>query len=108
MKPRFIAFSLALILVTFLAGYYLEKYCYRLPTNDEMSEYHSGHFSTKLIKLESRQLKRKDGSDCILFKGLHQLSGVEEIYFVEAGKRWVMPWQSYNWKNNPSSSENND
>jgi len=81
-----------------VGGRVAEKYCYRFPTEEEMSNYHSSHFSTKLIKLESNEYTKKNGSECVVFKGLHKPSGADEVYFVEAGKRWVMPWQEYNWK----------
>ncbi len=82
-----------------VGGRAVEMYCHRFPTEEEMSNYHSSHFSTKLIKLESEVLlKKSDETEYILFKGLHKPSGMDEVYFVEAGRRWVMPWREYNWK----------
>ena len=84
--------------ITVGGGLAVGEYCHRFPTEEEMSDYHASHFSTKLIKLESKEYTKTDGTECVVFKGLHKPSGSEEVYFVEAGKRWVMPWQEYNWK----------
>ncbi len=95
-----------LLLVSVIAGgLAVGKYCHRFPSEEEMAEYHASHFSTKLIKLESKEYAKKDGSECVIFKGLHKPSGTDEVYYVEAGRRWVMPWQVYNWKTEEPEDE---
>lgn len=98
--------GVGLLGLAILGGKVVEEYCHRLPTEEEMSDYHASHFTTKLIKLESKEyIRESDGAECIVFKGLHKPSGTEEVYYVEAGKRWVMPWQEYNWKSEDKDAE---
>lgn len=98
MSIKKVVIFVLLLGVTIVGGRVLGEYCHRFPTEEEMSEYHASHFSTKLVKLESQEVSKPDGTECILFTGLHKPSGIDEVYHVEAGRRWVLPWQQYNWK----------
>jgi len=98
MSIKKVIIYVVLLAVAVIVGRVVGDYCHRFPTEEEMADYHASHFSTQLVKLESQELTKKDGSECILFTGLHKPSGIEEVYYVEAGRRWVMPWKQYNWK----------
>lgn len=105
MRAKQIGLYVTLLALAVVSGLAVQKFCYRYPTEQEMKDYHRGHFDTTLEKLESQVLQKKDGTERIVFKGLHLPSGKEEIYYVEAGKRWVMPWADYNWKTEKPEEE---
>jgi len=91
-------YVMSLILVSAFAvvtGYGVRKLCYRFPTEAEMRHYHEVHSPSSVDSISS-----KVQGERIIFKVQHSNgSGFKERYKVEAGRRWVMPWNEYDWKN---------
>ena len=85
-------FYVALFVAAIVAGPLVQKFCYRYPTAVEMQDYHEGHYSTEVTKMEI--LSEKD--EILTFQAKHTNgSGFVEGYRVETGKAWVLPWETY-------------
>lgn len=88
---------LILAVIVAAGGFFTQKMCYRFPTEQEMRDYHEGHYSTEVVSMTS-ELKGKndDGVEMITFNAKHTNGqGFTESYNVEAGKAWVFPWETY-------------
>ena len=82
-----------LILATVVAagGFFTQKMCYRFPTEQEMQDFHEGHYSTEVISMTS-EIK----GESLYFRTQHTNGqGFKEFYNTETSKAWVFPWETY-------------
>ncbi len=90
---KYITFAvLAAIMV--VAGLAVQHFCFRYPTEDELKRFHEAKQSTSVESLETVEIK--EGLKHMRVKHSNT-SGFSEAYNVEAPKRWVMPWNDYQW-----------
>jgi len=78
-----------------VGGFFIQKACYRFPTEEEMTDYHEGHYATEVVSMsEQPEEERKDG--LLVFRAEHtDGKGFTERYKVETGRAWVFPWETY-------------
>ncbi len=94
---KFIFKYLILIVVVATSGFFIQNTCYRFPTLQEVRDYHEGHYSTEIVSM-TKELKVTKGpkEEILLFRAQHSNGkGFTERYKLEAGKAWVLPWESY-------------
>lgn len=93
---RFIYKYLILVVAVATSGFFIQKICYRFPTVQEMKDYHEGHYSTEVISMsEEPEEKQKDPLLRVFLAEHTDGKGFTERYKVEAGKAWVLPWETY-------------
>ncbi|MGJ8655299.1 MAG: hypothetical protein ACSHX6_02525 [Akkermansiaceae bacterium] len=92
---KFIYKYVLLVVAVAASGFFIQKLCYRFPTVQEMKDYHEGHYSTEIVSLTAEgEGEQKDG--LLVFRAQHTNGqGFTERYKVEAGKAWVLPWETY-------------